>query len=257
MSNLEIERTEHPDWPSNAYLVRARGERRAILIDGNGVPGPLLERIASEQLDIEAILLTHHHVDHVQLDGYRHLAAPVLAHPRTSELGGFGVDEMLGDGQVVEQAGLRIEALHTPGHAADHVAYLVNGADAFTADVLFRGTVGGTRAPAATGLDDLRASLDRLLGLAAATRLHPGHRAPTTVADELAGNPFVAALRDGARGGGEPCTVAGEPAELLLWGPDYDGTHKAWVRLADGVEQVVGGSQVRRAGDTTEARARS
>ena len=45
---------------------------------------------------------------------------------------------------------------------------------------------------------------------------------------------------------GEPCTVGGEPAELLLLGPDYDGTHKAWVRLADGTEHAVGGSQIAR-----------
>jgi hydroxyacylglutathione hydrolase len=247
MSVLEVSRTESPGWLSNAYLVRRRGERRAVLVDGNGVAEPLLERIAAERIAIEAILLTHHHADHVELDAYRPLGAPLLAHPRTGELAGLPVERALADGEVLELAGLRIEALHTPGHAADHVAYLIDGGDCFTADVLFKGTVGGTRAPAATGLADLRASLDRLLALPADTRLHPGHREPTTVAGELADNRFVQALRAAEAPAGEPCTVAGQPAELLLWGPDYDGGHKAWVRLADGVEHVVGGSQVRRA----------
>jgi hydroxyacylglutathione hydrolase len=245
MSVLEIHRTEHPDWLSNAYLVRRAGERRGVLIDGNGVPGPLLERIDAERIEIAAILLTHHHVDHVQIGAYQALGAPLLGHPATAALAGLRLDRTLADGEVAELAGLRIESLHTPGHAADHIAYLIDGSDCFTADVLFKGTVGGTRAPAATGIADLRASLDRLLALPPETTLHPGHREPTTVAAERAGNPFVLAWGDETPAG-ERCAVAGEPAELLLWGPDYDGTQKAWIRLADGSEHVVGGSQVDR-----------
>ncbi len=243
MSGVAVHRTEAPGWLSNAYLVVGGDGRRGVLIDGNGVPGPLLERIDADGIEVAAILLTHHHADHVEIEAYRHLGAPLMGHPRTAELAGFGLDRALADGEALELAGLRIEALHTPGHAADHLAYLVDGNECFTADVLFRGTVGGTRAPAATGLADLRASLERLLALPPATRLHPGHREPTTVAEEAAGNPFVLALR-GTPPAGEPCTVGGEPAELLLWGPDYDGTHKAWIRFPDGVEHVVGGSQV-------------
>jgi hypothetical protein len=40
--------------------------------------------------------------------------------------------------------------------------------------------------------------------------------------------------------------VRGEDATLVLWGPDYDGTHKAWVRYPDGRDAIVGGSQVAR-----------
>jgi glyoxylase-like metal-dependent hydrolase (beta-lactamase superfamily II) len=248
VSGLQVHRTEHPGWLSNAYLVVNGAERRGVLIDGNGVPDPLLERIAAEQIAIEAILLTHHHPDHVVLDAYRPLGTPIYAHARTAELAGIAEPvRALADSETLELAGLRIEALHTPGHAADHTAYLINDSDCFTADVIFKGTVGGTRALAATGIADLRASLERLLALPGETRLHPGHREPTTVAAELAGNPFVHALRADEAPAGEPCTVADKPAELLLWGPDYDGTHKAWIRLADGSEHIVGGSQVRRA----------
>lgn len=67
------------------------------------------------------------------------------------------------------------------------------------------------------------------------------------MAAELAQNPFVTAWRSGERPSGEACLVGETPATLLLFGPDYDGTHKAWVRLADGTEDVVGGSQVSRA----------
>jgi len=217
-----------------------------VLIDGNGVSAPLVERIEREQIAITAILLTHHHADHVEIDAYQRFDAPILAHPQTAQLAGLQrVDRGLLDGEVVSTAGLQIEALYTPGHARDHIAFLVED-HCFTADVIFRGTVGGTRGPGGSNLTELRSSIDRLLALLPQTTLHPGHREPTTVAQELAANPFVLAWRDGGSVIHEACTVRGESAELLLWGPDYDGTHKAWVRLADGSEHVVGGSQVAR-----------
>ena len=47
--------------------------------------------------------------------------------------------------------------------------------------------------------------------------------------------------------GDEACTAMGEPAVLVLLGDDYDGGHKAWVRWADGSDDIVPGSQVKRA----------
>lgn len=243
---MNLQRTESEGWLSNAYLIDD-GAGTGVLIDGNGVAEPLLETISARDLTMPAVLLTHHHVDHVALDGYRELGAQVYAHELTAgELPGV-VDVLLGDGEVVEFGGLSIESLHTPGHAHGHLAFLVNGTDVITADVLFRGTVGGTRAPQATGIADLRRSLQRLLELQPETRVHPGHREPTTIGAELESNPFVGALLADRKPKGVPCEVGGELAELLLWGPDYDGTNKAWVRFgADGEEAIVGGSQVDR-----------
>lgn len=242
---MELQRTESQGWLSNAYLIDD-GAGTGVLIDGNGVAGPLLEAIAERGLRIPAVLLTHHHVDHVVLDDYSGLGAKVYAHPLTAaELPGV-VDIELNDGDVLDFGGLSIECLHTPGHAHGHLSFLVDEADVFTADVLFRGTVGGTRAPQATGLADLRGSLERLLALPPSTKVHPGHREPTTIGEERDTNPFVSALLGDRTPEGVPCAVGGEPAELLLWGPDYDGTNKAWIRSADGEEAIVGGSQVQR-----------
>ncbi|MBS1679051.1 MAG: MBL fold metallo-hydrolase [Actinobacteria bacterium] len=243
---MNLERTESDGWLSNSYLIDD-GEGTGVLVDGNGVAGPLLESISERGLAVPAVLLTHHHVDHVVLDGYGGLGPKVYAHELTAgELPGV-VDVLLSDGEVVEFGGLSIESLHTPGHAHGHLAFLVNGTDAITADVLFRGTVGGTRAPEATGIADLRASLERLLALPPETRVHPGHREPTTIGEEAEGNPFVKALLGDETPEGVRCKVGGQQAELLLWGPDYDGTNKAWVRFAaDGEEAIVGGSQVER-----------
>ena len=68
---------------------------------------------------------------------------------------------------MIETGALRIEVMHTPGHCADHCALAFNGTDVLTADVLFKGTVGGTRAPGATGFADLKSSvMDKLMKLA-------------------------------------------------------------------------------------------
>jgi hydroxyacylglutathione hydrolase len=246
MAKIDIHRTENPGWLSNAYLLVNPDTQQGVLIDGNDVPGPLLERIENDGIEITAILLTHHHADHVVIDAYRTLGAPVYAHPDTASLANIDVDHTLADGEELQTAGMTIEALYTPGHASDHIAFLVDGADCFTSDVLFKGTVGGTRGPGGSDLTDLRKSIDRIVALGPDTVLHPGHREPTTVAVEQDENPFLRAWQAGEEPLSEQVTVRGEPATLLLWGPDYDGTNKAWIRGADGVDHVIGGSQVTR-----------
>jgi glyoxylase-like metal-dependent hydrolase (beta-lactamase superfamily II) len=216
-----------------------------VLIDGNGVGEPLLEIVRERGLTVAAVLLTHHHGDHVMLDDYEGVSAPRVGHQLTADALG-GIDRVVSDGDVLTFGDLTVEVMHTPGHAHGHLAFLVNGTDVFTGDVLFAGTVGGTRGPQATGLEDLRASLRRLAALPPSTRVHPGHRQGSTIGSELEDNVFLQALLGDSVDAGEPVTVAGQPAELLLWGPDYDGTNKAWVRFSDGTEHVTGGSQVQR-----------
>lgn len=243
-----LERAEHPDWLSNAYLVADGPGGSGVLVDGNGVVRPLLERVESDDITITHVLATHHHADHVV--GLAELAkrfdVPVVSHPVTAgELPGV-VDEQIDDGGVIRSGELEIGALLTPGHVAGHLAFLVDGTDCLTADVLFKGTVGGTRAPGATGFDDLKASVMRLLDLPPATRVHPGHRGPTTVGDERETNAFARIWLGLDDEGSDSCEVGGERATLVLWAPDYDGGNKAWVRFPSGENAIVGGSQVAR-----------
>jgi hydroxyacylglutathione hydrolase len=245
-----VERTENPQWLSNAYLVADEEGGKGVLIDGNDDLGPLLERAGRDGIEITHILVTHPHLDHVAglAEARKRLGGPpMVAHPDAAAEIDEEVSETIGDGEKLSTGGLEIEAIYTPGHAAGHLAYLVNGSDLFTADVLFRGTVGGTMAPGASGLDDLRDSVMGLLQLPPATRVHPGHREPTTVGEELEGNPFVQVWRGREQTGEEECTVWGRPATLKLWAPDYDGGNKAWIVFGDtGEEAIVGGSQVQR-----------
>jgi glyoxylase-like metal-dependent hydrolase (beta-lactamase superfamily II) len=252
---MVIQRVEQGEWLSNAYLIVDEIGGTGVLVDSNGITNPLCERAEREGTDITHVLLTHHHWDHVfeveQLA--ERFSVPVLAHELTAGLLEGKVDETFADGDVIETGDLQITAIHTPGHCADHCALDFNGTDCLTADVIFKGTVGGTRAPGATGFEDLRISImDRLMTLPPETRIHPGHREPSTIAAEWERNPFVRIWRGLDPEGSSPCSIGPadaeerEPATLILWAPDYDGGNKAWVRFEDGTDAIVGGSQVER-----------
>lgn len=245
-----VERTENPMWLSNAYLVANPDRGTGVLIDGNEELGPLLERAERDGIEITHVLVTHPHPDHVAglAEARAQLGSPPLvAHEATAAELDEEVAITLGDGEKLDAGGLEIEALFTPGHASGHLAYLVNESDVFTADVLFKGTVGGTMAPGASGFADLKSSVMRLMNLPPTTTVHPGHKEPTTIGAEWEMNPFVRIWRGLDSTGEEEVTVWGRPATLKLWAPDYDGGNKAWIVFGDsGEEAIVGGSQVER-----------
>ena len=119
----------------------------------------------------------------------------------------------------------------------------------FTGDTLFKGSVGGVRAPGSTSFEDLKQSImDVLMKLPPETRLHPGHTDPTTVGDEWEQNAFIRVWRGLDDESSDRCKVGDEEATLVLFAPDYDGGHKAWVRWPDGSDDIVPGSRVQRAG---------
>jgi glyoxylase-like metal-dependent hydrolase (beta-lactamase superfamily II) len=243
-----VERSMNDDFLSNTYVVADEIGGHAVMIDAGGPVGPLLDLLDRGQLTLTHVLLTHHHGDHVaEIDAVleRHPGTPVLIHPLERDRVPAATGTME-PGGVIETGALTIEPLHTPGHTAGMLSLLVNGTDVFTGDTLFKGSVGGVRAPGHTTYEDLRSSImDKLLQLPPHTRIHPGHTDPTTVADELENNAFVRIWRGVDPEGTESCTALGEPATLILLGDDYDGGHKAWVRWPDGSDDIVPGSQVR------------
>ena len=244
-----IERSMNDDFLSNTYLVADELGTQAVLIDAGGPVEPLLAVIERMRYQLTHVLLTHHHYDHVaELEKVLelHPGTPVLIH----ELERDQVPKATGTlkpGETINSGALAIEPLHTPGHTAGMLSLLINGTDVFTGDTLFKGSVGGVRAPGHTTYADLKSSImDTLLKLPPDTRIHPGHTDPTTVADELEHNAFVRIWRGLDPEGTEQCTALGEPATLILWGLDYDGGHKAWVRWPDGSDDIVPGSRVER-----------
>jgi hydroxyacylglutathione hydrolase len=236
-----VERSMDESWLSNAYLVADRPGGTAVFIDSGAPLVPLVEVI--ERLDVQAthLLTTHAHSDHVanHAELERRFGVTVLAAPEEGVPGA----EPLRHGDILEAGDLRIEALRTPGHSPGMLAFVINGEACFTGDTLFAGSIGGTR----DSFDDLRRSImDVLMGLPPDLRVYPGHTDETTIGWEWEHNPFIRVWRGLDLEGDERCYVAGREATLIVWGRDYDGGGKAWVRFADGSDAVVGGSQVER-----------
>jgi glyoxylase-like metal-dependent hydrolase (beta-lactamase superfamily II) len=243
-----LKRSMTDDFLSNTYLV-GDGKGHAFFVDAGGPVEPLLQAAERHRIAPSHVLLTHHHHDHVvELEKIveAHPAIQVLIHPSEADLV-EGVTGTLEAGQPVEAGGLQVETLHTPGHTKGMVAFVADG-DVFTGDTLFKGSVGGVRAPESTSYADLKTSImDGLMGLDHGLQVRPGHTDPTTIGEEWESNPFIRVWRGLDPEGGEPCRVFGDQeATLVLLGPDYDGGHKAWVRWPDGSDDIVPGSQVQR-----------
>jgi glyoxylase-like metal-dependent hydrolase (beta-lactamase superfamily II) len=258
-----VERSLHPQFVSNTYLVADREGGAGFFVDAGGPVAPLLEAAERRGVTPTHVLLTHHHYDHVcelaQLI-QRWPDLVVLADPRERE-GVDSVTRTLAAGATLTVGELEVSALHTPGHTAGMLSFLVepaepaseagggDGAHVFTGDTLFRGSVGGVRAPGHTTYADLKDSImETLLALDPGTTIQPGHADPTTVGEEWEHNPFVRIWRGLDPEGKERCTALGQPATLVLLARDYDGGHKAWVRWDTGADDIVPGSQVERSG---------
>ena len=251
-----VERSMHPEWLSNAYLVADEPGGRGVLIDSGAPPEPLLEAIERHGVGVEHLLLTHHHHDHVAENALlkERLGVQILAHPLEADLLP-DVDRRIDPGEALEVGALRIDPVHTPGHTAGMLSFRVGEDEVFTGDTLFKGSVGGVRAPGSTGFDDIKRSvMEVLMKLPPGTTVRPGHTDPTTIGEEWERNAFIRLWRGLDQEGDEPCRVGEEEATLVLFAPDYDGGHTAWVRWADsGRDDIVPGSMVVRAGDQPES----
>jgi hydroxyacylglutathione hydrolase len=215
-----VERSMHPDWLSNAYLVADDEGGSAVFVDSGADVRPLQAAAERWRVEPSFVLRTHSHHDHIVHEA--ELGLPV----RTD---------------AVEVGGLRVKALATPGHSDDMVAFVVNDEAVFTGDTLFKDSVGGG------DFEGVRRSvMDVLMKLPPGTRVLPGHTDETTIGREWEENPFVRVWRGIEPEGTETCLVAGEEAILVVWSPDYDGGGKAWVRFGDGRDGIVGGSRVQR-----------
>jgi hydroxyacylglutathione hydrolase len=243
-----LERSMHPQFLSNTFLVAAQPGGEAFFVDAGGPMEPLFEKVAELDLTPTHVLLTHHHYDHVSevpqiLE--RWPDAQVLIHPLEKDLVETATGTM-DAGTTVQAGGLDVQTIHIPGHTAGMLGLLVEG-NIFTGDTLFKNSVGGVRAPGSTSYSDLKSSImDTLMVLPPETVIQPGHTDPSTVAEEYENNKFIRLWRGLDAEGDEQVTALGEPATLVLLGDDYDGGYKAWVRWLDGRDDIVPGSKVER-----------
>jgi glyoxylase-like metal-dependent hydrolase (beta-lactamase superfamily II) len=236
-----VERSMHPEWLSNAYLVADRAGGNAVFVDSGAPLEPLLAAVDRLDVQVTHLMTTHAHSDHITNHQAleERFGLTIVADPREDVPGA----EPLGHGEAIEVGDLRIEGLRTPGHSLGMLAFVVNGQACFTGDTLFAGSVGGTR----DAFDDLRRSvMDVLMGLPHDMQIYPGHTEESTIGFEWEHNPFIRVWRGLEPEGDDRCYVSGQEAKLVLWARDYDGGGKAWVRFGDETDAIVGGSHVER-----------
>ncbi|MFL5869414.1 MAG: MBL fold metallo-hydrolase [Thermoleophilaceae bacterium] len=197
----------------NCYLFRRDGSDRALIVDPGDEAEKLLNAIDSLGVELDGILLTHTHFDHVgavapvaRATGAEvwvpEIEKGVLADinsfvpwPGFGPFEDYDAEHTVGGGEKLELAGFEIDVIFTPGHSPGHVTYSVPDETAvFSGDVLFQGSVGRTDLPggdSATLLESIRTLVD---DLPEETRVYPGHMGITSLGAERASNPFLAEL---------------------------------------------------------------
>lgn len=196
----------------NGYLVAEDHGHAAVLIDPGDEVDELITRAATEGLNVQAILLTHAHLDHITgVDQARTaFQAATWLHPdddplyRAVEQQGlmFGlrvkaqapVDRFYAPGQRLTVGALEIAVLPTPGHSPGGVCLevrLEGDTQLFAGDTLFAGTIGRTDLPGGDHATLIRSIKAVLLSFPDATPVHPGHGPSTTIGAERRNNPYL------------------------------------------------------------------
>ncbi len=198
----------------NCFIVRQFESTQALIVDPGDEPDRLLRAVDDLGIEqVEAILITHTHFDHVgavapvakatgapvycpELE--TQVLANIMAYVPWPGLGpyeSYEADHVVAGGERLELAGMQIEVVFTPGHSPGHVSYAIPAEDAiFSGDVLFQNSVGRVDLPGGDW-PTLLGSIENLMDTySPETMVYPGHMAITTLGRERTTNPFLREL---------------------------------------------------------------
>jgi hydroxyacylglutathione hydrolase len=213
VSELDVRSFTVGPVQENSYIVRADAQATtALMVDPGDEPERLLEAVDALGVEIEAILVTHCHFDHIGAVAplARATGAPVycpqiergvLADVMSWVPPGFGpfesyeAEHTLAGGERMSLAGIDVEVMFTPGHSPGHLTYVVPGA-LLSGDVLFQGSVGRVDLPGGDWATLERSIESLLTAHPAETVVYPGHMGVTTLGRERDTNPFLSELRE-------------------------------------------------------------
>ena len=195
----------------NCSLLRCEATGRAAIVDPGGEIERIVAMVQQQKVEVERILLTHGHFDHVGGAGElaEWLSVPVEGPqkedrflleslPQQCEIYGFPPaeplqpDRWLEEGDQIRFGEQRLEVLHCPGHTPGHVVYFHRGERlALVGDVLFKGSIGRTDFPRGDHATLLKSIHEKLLPLGDDVRFIPGHGPMSTFGEERRTNPFL------------------------------------------------------------------
>ena len=194
-------------FQENSYLIADPATNRAVLVDPGAEGDALIEMVKKSGATLEAIWLTHAHIDHIgaiapvkrvwNVPVYMHPADQPLFDRAAMQAAVYGLpfeqppapDNELAEGDVLTLGTLKFDVLHVPGHAPGHVAFVGHG-QMLGGDLLFAGSIGRTDLPLADP-ERMMESLERVAALPEEIAVYPGHGPPTSIGQERATNPFL------------------------------------------------------------------
>ena len=212
MSSLRTAVVPVTPLEQNCTLVWDEASRQAVVIDPGGDAERIAAAIARERLTVEAIWLTHGHLDHAggaealrtALGGVEiigpHEADAFLLQGIEQQAAQYGLrglrnatpDRWLVEGDVLQLGEHRFDVLHCPGHTPGHVIFVDKAAGfAQLGDVLFAGSVGRTDFPYGDGAGLISAIKTKVLPLGDAVQFICGHGPGSTIGRERLSNPFL------------------------------------------------------------------
>lgn len=208
-----IEVRAQPPFHKNGFVVGCSRTREAIIIDPGDEVDELLGAVRDHELEVQSILLTHAHIDHVTGVAAAKLAldVPVYLHlddlflyehtVQQGEMFGFKVQQpppidVYYDMTPILFGDLEVRVHHTPGHCPGGVCLQVGdkgsaGTHLFVGDTLFAGSIGRTDLPGGNYDTLMRSITEVLFPLGDGSIVHSGHGPDTTIARERQTNPFV------------------------------------------------------------------
>lgn len=193
---------------TNCYVVGCPETKKAVVIDPGDEAEKIMRTLESNGLEIEAIINTHGHWDHVGAN--RKLkdltGVPILIHRDdagflndgklnlASFMGDQGLspaaDRILQEGDEISVGNLSFRVLHTPGHTPGGISLVGDGV-VFVGDTLFAGSIGRTDFPGGDFKTLIRSIKEKLLVLGDDMIAYSGHGPETTIGREKRGNPFL------------------------------------------------------------------
>jgi glyoxylase-like metal-dependent hydrolase (beta-lactamase superfamily II) len=209
---LKIDRLILGDLETNCYVLRAEeSAAECLIIDPGAGPDELIELLQGQQLKPVATVLTHGHADHIvgvtalrrdfpQTQVYIHRLDALMLTDAEANLSLFvgmvfttePADVLLEEGDTIDQAGIQLTVLHTPGHTPGGIClHEPQEGLLFVGDTLFAGSVGRADFPGGDEDQLIESIRAKLLPLPDATAVYPGHGMRTTIGREKRTNPYI------------------------------------------------------------------